>query len=708
MFWRFKILLTCLTMGFALSTLSFGQTSQDSDGDGLSDDIESQIGTLPNNPDTDGDGLWDGWEYHKGVFTIASPIKLEGADPLRKDIYVEVDRFRSVASTPQELELIKKKLQQVVDAFGRKKTNDPKGINLHIEYDQVLNDEPNISVNSFEVPGIRWPRMLNEVFKAEKQLTHHHALLALKIDIPLWPSQTDGLHSSSNFVIDARYLKASSNHDEVTFMHELGNTLGLTHGGIAVDSNPLDWNPYLRYRPNHISVMNYGFRSGLIKGPSGMEVTFLDFQDFEMPAVDENILDEPLGFRLPPVHPAVVENFKTFPSRDRFAERVYFNSPIDWNLDGDFVDLKVSVDIDGDYLKRSSYGTVNEWEHLNFQTGLIGSRYLFAALGKPETSNGSTNAYSIIDEKSFARDPNNGFASTGEVIPFGLFVDEVETQTLNGNTYSKINENLTSGGSNKPRTWWTAKSNLGSRKEFDRTLFPATPIDTSTLSGIDRSMASLFNTKGRFIAEEANRLGLAPSSLAAVLFVESGGRGFDAIGNPIIRFENHKFYEFWGQRPANARTYANHFRYDSTKPWLGHEFRSGLLDPWMPCHSNQAFENKVMQFARSLDRPDSTNDISAEEAAFRSISVGTAQIMGFNHSILGFMTAKELFEDFSVGIRNQLVGFILFIEKNGKCLDKLKAKDYVGFAKIYNGPGQAADYGKRIENAANVYDRIIR
>ncbi|MFI5253696.1 MAG: OmpA family protein [Bacteroidota bacterium] len=39
--------------------------SGDSDGDGLSDDLERQIGTDPHNPDTDGDGLSDGDEYYK-------------------------------------------------------------------------------------------------------------------------------------------------------------------------------------------------------------------------------------------------------------------------------------------------------------------------------------------------------------------------------------------------------------------------------------------------------------------------------------------------------------------------------------------------------------------------------------------------------------------------------------------------------------------
>ena len=43
-----------------------GCFDKDSDGDGLTDDQEAELGTDPDNRDTDGDGAADGWEHHHG------------------------------------------------------------------------------------------------------------------------------------------------------------------------------------------------------------------------------------------------------------------------------------------------------------------------------------------------------------------------------------------------------------------------------------------------------------------------------------------------------------------------------------------------------------------------------------------------------------------------------------------------------------------
>jgi hypothetical protein len=62
-------------------------TARDTDGDGLTDGREATVGTDPLAIDTDGDGIGDGVELRHG----GPEGRLPGADPLRMDVFLEVD-----------------------------------------------------------------------------------------------------------------------------------------------------------------------------------------------------------------------------------------------------------------------------------------------------------------------------------------------------------------------------------------------------------------------------------------------------------------------------------------------------------------------------------------------------------------------------------------------------------------------------------------
>jgi Putative Ig domain len=76
-----------------------------------------------------------------------------------------------------------------------------------------------------------------------------------------------------------------------TFMHELGHTLGLTHGGLFYDNlaqNPQDYTPTLdaNCKSNYQSVMNYMFQSDLL-GPNS---DVLDFSSQQLGTLSEKLL----------------------------------------------------------------------------------------------------------------------------------------------------------------------------------------------------------------------------------------------------------------------------------------------------------------------------------------------------------------------------------------------------------------------------------
>lgn len=76
-----------------------------------------------------------------------------------------------------------------------------------------------------------------------------------------------------------------------------------------------------------------------------------------------------------------------------------------------------------------------------------------------------------------------------------------------------------------------------------------TPAQVYELSSGDaklRAMARTYNAVGGLVEALAAKLSIDPVAFLAVWYVESGGRDF-VVGEPVLRFEVHKFYKYWGQ-----------------------------------------------------------------------------------------------------------------------------------------------------------------
>ncbi len=216
-------------------------------------------------------------------------------------------------------------------------------------------------------------------------------------------------------------------------------------------------------------------------------------------------------------------------------------------------------------------------------------------------------------------------------------------------------------------------------------------------SATQRRAAGTWNGQGGLLGTLSGAVGVPAAGSVAVLCVESGGRGFAADGRMIIRFENHHFWRWWGK--DHPDTFDGHFRFDPDRRWLGHRFRSSERDAWSDFHGNQAGEWRVFEFARGLDEP----------SAIRSISMGGPQILGSNHHLLGYDTPRAMFDRFSSDVRFQILGLFDFVKGPGTTspmLEALRRGRFEEFASRYNGPGQAAEYGGRLQGFFEAFEAV--
>jgi hypothetical protein len=214
-----------------------GKTSplkRDTDGDKLSDSAEKIIGTDPLDKDTDGDGFWDGVE--------ASDIEIIGeeGDPLKKDVYVKMDRTENVGELDQE------SINKLITAFENAPVQNPNGtgINLHLYSGKdVINAPDSMSLQEYyedyydseEVYGV-------------KTMGFYHVLLVDEIE-----GQNENTVGLTAPQITGMLVERRSNSGLTgsTIMHELGHNLGLYPDEYSgIDSTIKDWEEYP-------SVMNY-------------------------------------------------------------------------------------------------------------------------------------------------------------------------------------------------------------------------------------------------------------------------------------------------------------------------------------------------------------------------------------------------------------------------------------------------------------------
>ncbi|MGH9807327.1 MAG: N-acetylmuramidase domain-containing protein, partial [Terriglobia bacterium] len=213
-----------------------------------------------------------------------------------------------------------------------------------------------------------------------------------------------------------------------------------------------------------------------------------------------------------------------------------------------------------------------------------------------------------------------------------------------------------------------------------------------------KRMAQTYNAIGGLVETFARRLDIDPVAVLAVWYVESGGRTFTP-GKPVLRFENHKFFKYWGVE--HEALFDKHFQFGGHAGIPGashknHRFRNKPTDAWRPVHiESQDREYEVFALAESL---------GGREAACMSASFGGPQIMGFNHGACGYPLAAAMVEAFGADQRWQVLGFYDFCKSNG-LIDEIRNKQWVAFGDRYNGDG--AVYGPKLKAAFDTKQALL-
>ena len=157
-------------------------------------------------------------------------------------------------------------------------------------------------------------------------------------------------------------------------------------------------------------------------------------------------------------------------------------------------------------------------------------------------------------------------------------------------------------------------------------------------------------------------LEVAPAVLWSVLAVETGGCGYLKDRRPKLLFERHLFSHLTGGR------------FDATHPDISSRIPGGY-------GAAGAHQYDRLAMAESL----------AADAALQSASWGLGQILGENHSAAGYPDARAMVDAFVASEDNQLLGMAHFVASS-PMKAALKAKDWAGFARRYNGPNYAANH----------------
>ncbi|WP_232629171.1 N-acetylmuramidase family protein [Methylobacterium sp. Leaf118] len=156
-------------------------------------------------------------------------------------------------------------------------------------------------------------------------------------------------------------------------------------------------------------------------------------------------------------------------------------------------------------------------------------------------------------------------------------------------------------------------------------------------------------------------IGVGEDEIHAVIEVEASGGGFDALGRPKMLFEPHVFYRnLTGS--ARAQAVQAGLAYASWKPG------SYPKDSYPRLKSAMAI---------------------SETAALKAASWGLGQILGENYVAAGYESPQQMVLAFVEGGESEHLAAMMRFIVDKRLDDELRAHNWAGFARGYNGSAYA-------------------
>jgi hypothetical protein len=345
-------------------------------------------------PDADGDGLPDEWEkngvWFEGVFL---DLKQMGANPKHKDIFIHADWMlnpNTSGAFPLPLHPNPESLKKIIDAFAIAPVTNPDkkiGITLHIDLgpdsimdpvsgkkwgdnSKVLEPVPlEETTGSATAAGVySWDAVdahKNRNFKPSKrEPVFYYVLFGSKLPEAVGALGMSRGYPGSDMVLAGDEIREMLQEAEPdlaknfnnepfnrlwyhwiarTFMHELGHSLGLLHGG----------DEHIDAKPNYLSVVNTKYLTGIPHLNKNTVRLKYDYSRTKLRELNEDHLIEALGIGVP----GYLVRHNDFPNENlaRAANKCLGDRPpvlrslaVDWDCNGKVTPNPVKADINGD------------------------------------------------------------------------------------------------------------------------------------------------------------------------------------------------------------------------------------------------------------------------------------------------------------------------------------------------------------------------